>query len=128
MPKVTFTEGGKKVKEVEVPAGTNLRRAAIDNGIPIHHEATLELLLPNWVSQYVNCHGLGSCGTCHVLVKSGQEHCSSKGFKERCRLAVATFAIGHEEEVRLACQTTVQGDMEVEIHPPMNLFGDRFWE
>jgi ferredoxin len=56
------------------------------------------------------------------------ENLSPKGFKERARLALASFAIGHEDEVRLACQAEVQGDVEVEIHPPMNLYGERFWE
>jgi ferredoxin len=78
--------------------------------------------------QYVNCMGLGSCGTCHVLVKKGTENLSPKGLKEKARLAVAFFAIGHEDEVRLSCQAQVQGDVEVEIHPAMNLYGERFWE
>jgi hypothetical protein len=35
--------------------------------------------------------------------------------------------IGNEDTMRLACQTLVYGDMEVETGPPLNLFGDNFF-
>lgn len=124
MPKVKFVEGGKAVAEVEVPQGTNLRRAAIDNGIPIHHDA----LMPSWLVQKLNCLGNSMCGTCYVYIKNGMENASRMGLVEKARLAAAVCSIGHEEECRLSCQTQVLGDMEVEIHPPLNLFGKRFWE
>jgi hypothetical protein len=35
--------------------------------------------------------------------------------------------IGHEDTMRLACQTKVLGDMEVETGPQLNLFGENFF-
>ena len=35
--------------------------------------------------------------------------------------------IGNEETMRLACQTSVNGDIEVETGPEINLFGDNFF-
>ncbi len=35
--------------------------------------------------------------------------------------------IGNEDTMRLACQTLVNGDMEVETGPELNLFGDNFF-
>jgi len=35
--------------------------------------------------------------------------------------------IGHEETMRLACCTTVHGDIEVETGPEINLFGENFF-
>jgi len=35
--------------------------------------------------------------------------------------------IGHEDTMRLACQTRVTGDIEVETQPKMDLFGVNFF-
>ena len=35
--------------------------------------------------------------------------------------------IGNEDKMRLACCTKVEGDIEVQSKPPMNLFGDNFF-
>jgi ferredoxin len=35
--------------------------------------------------------------------------------------------IGNENTMRLACQTRVNGDMEVQTKPPLNLYGDNFF-
>lgn len=123
MATVTFVKNGKKVKDAEVAEGTNLRRAAFANGIGIHHD----LVMPESLVQYLNCQGFGMCATCYVFVKKGQENLSPPGTWERARLGVSLCAIGHEQEIRLSCQTTVLGDCEVEIHPN-NLAGERFWE
>ena len=57
MPKVTFVYGKEK-KEVEVPEGANLREEALKAGVPVYAG----------LHRYLNCHGLGLCGTCRVLV------------------------------------------------------------
>lgn len=126
MPKITFIN---EKKEVEVPEGTNLRTAAMQNEIAIHHASMdpLKLSISEKLVQYLNCHGLGTCGTCHVHIKKGMENCSAKGTWEKIRLGVATFSIGCEDEVRLSCQTRVNGDIEVLTHPPANLYGENFW-
>lgn len=145
MPKIKFIN---EDKEVEVEPGENLRQAAIANGLAIHHEPAAEVSCrlalgsaeivgiqvsegvadwPRKAIQVLNCHGLGLCGTCRVHVKAGMENCSPPGKREKFKLALSSCTIGHEDEVRLACQTQVNGDIEVETHPRMNLFGERYW-
>jgi ferredoxin len=145
MPKVKFIN--EKV-EVEVAPGANLRLVALENGIAIHHHGFGK---PSRMAAYLNCSTLlgadlirkvlgpksklaellspAFCGTCHVYIKSGMENCSKKGIKESVRLCAASFTIGHESEVRLACQTHVMGDIEVQTAPPANYFGEeKFWQ
>ena len=117
MPKVTFIYGKEK-KEVEVPEGANLREEALKAGVPVY--AGLD--------RYLNCRGLGLCGTCRVLVKKGMENLSPKGTREKIKLATMMSAIGHEDEMRLSCQVEVNGDCTVEARPPLNLSGDNFWQ
>jgi hypothetical protein len=38
---------------------------------------------------------------------------------------VSWFKFGHEHEVRLACQTSVIGNVEVLTQPEFNWFGER---
>jgi ferredoxin len=111
MPKVNFLREGIIL---DVPHGANLRKEALKAGVPLYRGAT----------RIFNCRGLGTCGTCRVLLKNGTEGgASPKGLKERLRLALAMFAIGYEKELRLACQTRVLGDLDVQTQPPLNLYG-----
>lgn len=120
MPKIKFV---KENKTIEVPAGTNLRQAARKEGVQLY----------SGVHKYVNCMGFGQCASCKVHIKKGQENCSKMGVMESMRLRFPldfpTFLarIGHEDELRLACQTRVEGDIEVETTPPFNWHGERFW-
>ena len=136
MPLVKFI---RENKEIEVPHGANLRKEAIKAGINVHQGingfgATLNAI--------VNCHGFGQCGTCRVLITKGAEHASPMGIVEKLRfkcpvptpltpggldpLPCMAF-IGNEDTMRLACQTKVLGDMEVETGPQLNLFGENFF-
>ncbi len=119
MPKITFV---KEKQEVEVPAGTNLRKAAMQAGIELYPS----------LHKYLNCRGLGQCGTCRVLVKSGMENLSPKGLLEKINFTlhpITSFAyIGHETEMRLACQVTVNGDCSVATQPAFNADGVNFWQ
>jgi 2Fe-2S ferredoxin len=140
VPKVKFL---KEKKEVEVEAGANLRDVAIANGIQIHHHgkgtpssarfvhcsvlSDLAKRLLGKNTPLANIVGGGFCGTCHVYIKNGTENCSPPTVKEKLKLKMATFTIGHEDEVRLACQTQVLGDIEVETAPLMNWSGEKFW-
>jgi ferredoxin len=114
MPKITFAN---EKKEIQVPEGANLRREALQAGVALY---------PG-IHKVVNCHGLGQCGACRVLVTKGMENCSPKGLLERGRLGVSLAYIGNEETMRLACQTRVNGDITVTTCPPMNLFGENFF-
>ena len=112
MPKITFL---RENVEIEVSPGTNLREAALAEGIELY---------PG-IKKYLNCRGHSSCGDCRVYVKKGMEHTSPKTFMEKLRIAVSWFKLGHEQEVRLACQTEVNGDIEVWTRPEFNWFGER---
>lgn len=119
MPKVVFVN---EKKEIEVPAGANLREEASKAGIEVY----------KGLSRYVNCLGHGLCGTCRVLVKKGMENLSPKGVMERINLVAHPLtmlaAIGHEDEMRLACQIQVKGDCTVETTPSFNWSGENFWQ
>ncbi len=115
MPKITFIN---EKKEIEVAAGANLRLEAMKAGIPIYEN----------LHKYLNCRGLGLCGTCKVLVKSGKENLSPQSWRERLKLATMLSTIGHEDEIRLSCQCTVQGDCEIITRPAFNWSGENFWQ
>jgi ferredoxin len=136
MPVVKFI---KENKEVEVPRGTNLRKAAISAGVNLYQGLNGT---GAGINQYLNCHGFGQCGMCRVLITKGMENASPMGLMEKTRFKcpvptpVTPLAldpipcmayIGHEETMRLACKTSVLGDMEVETGPEINLFGDNFF-
>ena len=119
MPKVTFVN---EKREIEVPPGAVLRTAAREAGVEVHGA----------VEAYVNCLGNGLCGTCRVLVKKGMENLSPRTLMEKINFHTHPLTmlarIGHEEEMRLACQVRVCGDVTVETRPEFNWSGDNFWQ
>jgi len=126
MPIVNFVN---EKKQIEVPVGANLRKEARKHGIQLYSH----------VHKVVNCHGLGLCGTCRVLITKGMENANPMTWMERSQFhpvgvcALANFGmammayVGHEDTMRLACKTKVYGDMDVVTHPPLNLFGENFF-
>jgi len=108
MPKVKFL---KEKLELEFPEGANLRKESL--------KAKIELY-PG-IHKYLNCRGLGLCAKCAVEVKSGMQNCSAMGFREKFRLLLSYVSIGREDEIRLACQTQVTGDMEISTTPSLKL-------
>ena len=119
MPKITILNEQKK--EIEVPAGTNLRIALREAGVQVY----------KGIDKYLNCRGLGLCGTCGVLLKEGADHLSKKTLREKFNFMFhpkTSFAvIGHEDEMRLACQCSVEGDVAIEVRPAFNFSGEVFW-
>jgi ferredoxin len=122
MPTVTFVN---EKKTIEVPAGANLRKEAIKAGIqpyPFPHN-----LFP------FNCHGLGLCGSCRMVIKKGVENCSPQSVAEKlskCNLfnpMTLDSRLCHDNTLRLSCQTRVNGDIEVVTQPPVNWHGEKFW-
>ena len=136
MPVVKFV---KENKEIEVPSGANLRQEAIKAGINVHQGLNG---FGASINKFANCKGWGQCGTCRVKITNGMENASPMGFVERTRfkwpiptpvtpggvdpLPCMAF-IGNEETMRLACQVEVNGDIEVETGPELNLFGENFF-
>lgn len=136
MPVVKFI---KEKKEIEVPEGANLRKEAMKAGVNPHQGLNG---LGASINKVVNCHGLGQCGTCRVNILKGMENASKMGILEKTRLKwpiptpitpggldpiPAMAYLGHEDTMRLSCQVTVQGDMEVETGPELDLFGENFF-
>ena len=128
MPLVKFI---KENKEIDVPHGANLRQEAIKAGINVHQGVNG---FGATINKILNCHGLGQCGTCRVLITKGMENTSPMGMVEKIRfynpvpdpLPCMAF-IGNENTMRLACRTKVLGDIEVETGPQLNLFGENFF-
>jgi ferredoxin len=114
MPIIKFIN---EKKEIQVPEGSNLRSEAMRAGVGLY---------PG-IHQIANCHGLGQCGSCRVLVTKGMDNLSPMGTMERLRLKMSMAYIGNEDTMRLACQARVQGDIEVQTKPPLNLFGENFF-
>jgi ferredoxin len=135
MPIVKFV---KEKKEIDVPEGANLRTEALKAGI--HTNQGFMNGIGRWAnSSFANCHGLGLCGTCRVLITKGMENTNKLTLREylKFKTVVPTGLvpdpipplayIGHEDTMRLACCTTVHGDIEVETGPEINLFGENFF-
>jgi ferredoxin len=82
--------------------------------------------------RYLNCRGLGLCGTCRVLVKSGMENLNPRTLMEKVNFnlhPLTSFAyIGHEDEMRLSCQVQVNGDCSIATQPALNVSGENFWQ
>jgi len=128
MPIIKFV---KEKIEVEVPEGANLRQEAIKAGVNVYKGLNG---IGETVNKYANCLGLGVCGTCRVLITKGMDHTNPKSLLERIKFKapvpdpIACLAfIGNEATMRLACQTTVHGDIEVLTGPELNLFGENFF-
>jgi uncharacterized 2Fe-2S/4Fe-4S cluster protein (DUF4445 family) len=85
---VTFTSSTGTQTSVKVPSGTLVSDAA--------HLANLEIGQP--------CGGQGRCGRCAVQVRSGEV---------RRRSTVRLSAVDIEQGYALACQSTIEGDLEI---------------
>ena len=90
MPKIDFLPDNKIF---DVEQGDTILQTAAKNGIP-----------------HVNaCGGEGKCTTCRLLILEGIENCSPETEKE-----ISLRSKAHTtDEFRLACQTTVSGNVVV---------------
>lgn len=93
MPIVTF-----QGQRIPCDTGVNLRELLVERGLAPH----------NGMAKWINCRGLGSCGTCAVAI---QGQVSAMTLAERIRLALPPHNPRHG--LRLACQCQVQGDVQV---------------
>lgn len=93
MPKVKFLPLDI---EVDVPEGTAVLDAALDNNIQIDH----------------NCGGNCACSTCHIVVEQGFETLNQMTEDEQDMLDEAE---GLTETSRLACQCQIKSDLIVRI-------------
>lgn len=136
MPVIKFV---KEKVEVEVPQGANLRAEAIKAGVNVHQGLNG---IGAGVNKVLNCHGMGQCGTCRVKITKGMENLSPMGTLEKLRFRCPVPTpitpggfdptpclafVGNEETMRLACRCKVEGDVEVETGPEIDLFGENFF-
>ena len=97
MPVVHFV---KQQRAVQCPAGANLRRVALDNGIDLY-------VFPNNI---LNCRGNGLCGTCRVRVDNARALSPRTPSDQR--------KCGWEgEHYRLSCQCRILADVTVITNP-----------
>src|SRR5205809_726239 len=114
MPIITFAN---EKKEIQVPDGANLRQEARKAGVNVYSGFNG---IGASINQYINCYGLGLCGTCRVLITKGMENASPMSAMEKFKFRVPVpdpmpcmAYIGHEDTMRLACCVKVHGDMTV---------------
>jgi len=100
MPEVT-AQG----KTFECEMGANLRQVLLQQGIDLY----------NSQARLINCHGIGTCGTCAVEIEGAV---SEMGWREKGRLSLPPHDPAQNR--RLACQVKVLGDIRVTKY-------DGFW-
>ncbi len=94
MPTISF-EG----KSIEVTKGANLKKALKKANLSPY----------NGISSILNCHGIGSCGTCAVAVSG----LTSEPTKiEKWRLNFPPHKTSNK--LRLACQVKILGDVKIQ--------------
>jgi ferredoxin len=92
-------------RQIDVPAGANLRRVLLDTGISPYAP----------FMRKANCGGRGLCATCGVRILENAP--TPSHWHDR---------IGHRFGYpRLSCQVTVQGDMTVRILTDKIIWGRR---
>lgn len=102
MPKIKFLPQNV---EVDVPEGTAILDAALDNNIQIDH----------------NCGGNCACSTCHVIINEGYDTLNPVTEDEEDMLDEAE---GLTDTSRLACQSKVKSDLVVTIPEKESLWDE----
>lgn len=92
-------------KTFECETGANLRQVLLQQGIDLYNKQ----------ASVINCHGVGTCGTCAVMVEG---NVSDMGWREKTRLSLPPHS--PDANRRLACQLKVMGDVKVSKY-------DGFW-
>lgn len=93
MPKIT-AQG----KTFECHRGSNLRQVLLAHGVELY----------NGNAKFINCMGIGSCGTCAVELEG---EVSAPNWKDNARRSLPPHSPTANR--RLACQTKVLGDVRV---------------
>ena len=103
MPRVTVLNDGITL---ETSAAISILNTLLREDVPINHR----------------CGGKAQCGTCRIRVATGSNYLSPVNERERFKLS----QIGNPDDVRLACQTYVYGDVSIEVlsRPSKNDRGD----
>lgn len=97
MPRVLFLRKDDRTAELEVGFGSNLFKAALAQSLSLF----------NGPMKVLHCWGKGYCGACFVEVVHGASALPERTAVERKKLREAP------ENVRLACQVHVTGDVVI---------------
>ena len=100
---ITVTDEGRRIREIIVEQGANLRDALVKDGVDVYRGTTA----------WTNCAGHQMCGTCIVDVFEGAAATNRKSNDEDGTLNLQ----GCEASYRLSCVTYVYGDIEVRVRP-----------
>lgn len=85
-------------KTFECNRGANLRRVLLENDVDLYSPR----------AKYINCMGIGTCGTCAVAIEG---EVSEVNWRDRSRRSLPPHDV--DKPLRLACQTRVLGDVEI---------------
>ncbi|MGB3495998.1 MAG: 2Fe-2S iron-sulfur cluster-binding protein [Elainellaceae cyanobacterium] len=85
-------------KTIQCETGQNLRQVLLKHGVELY----------NGKAALINCRGIGSCGTCAVLIEG---EVSEANWRDRTRRSLPPH--NSSRNLRLACQTKVLGDIHV---------------
>ena len=99
MPEIKFDN-----QVVHCESGANLRTVLMQHQQPLY----------NAMAKYIHCRGLGTCGTCAVEIEGAVNEMTAV---ERWRLQFPPHTPGNQ--LRLACQCEVLGDLKITKHKGM---------
>ncbi len=85
-------------KTFDCEVGDNLRQVLLNNGVDLYSPK----------ARYINCMGIGTCGTCAVAIAG---EVSEVNWRDLTRRSLPPHS--PQKQLRLACQTQVLGDVKV---------------
>ncbi len=85
-------------KIISCARGANLRQVLLKNGVNLY----------NSNASMINCRGIGTCGTCAVVIEG---EVSEAQWREKARLFVPPHS--PDSDQRLSCHVKVLGDIKV---------------
>ena len=109
MPTITLVNEGRTL---EVPEGTNLRKALIKAGVSPYLGK----------DRFLNCFGLGFCGTCRVEAVDGKGVAPMTDREEAPLVGlIPLYARKIPQNVRLSCRIDVKSDVTIKTHPKIGI-------
>ena len=109
MPVLTLANENKTV---EVPAGTNLRKTLLAQGISPYLGK----------DKFLNCLGNGLCGTCRVEIVDGKGASPMQPLEDLSLVGMMPFyARKIPKNVRLSCQTSIANDIQIKTYPKIEI-------
>jgi ferredoxin len=109
MPVITLQNEGKTI---EAPAGANLRKTLLQNGVSPY----------KGLDKVLNCMGNGLCGTCRVEVADGKGVSPPTPMEETALIGLfPLYGRSIPKNVRLSCRATITGDMTLRTYPAISI-------